>query len=194
PELALTAGGNLAMVWFPRLPLRPGLDDVVRSWPRLVPGLVATPGVGLVMVTSPDGSPLVLGRSGARSLSTGEVDGLDPLVGYPRRTAADLARLHRLTHCGDLVVLSEVDERGRVVAFEHQVGSHGGVGGPQNQALLVHPRGWSVDTELTEDVGGPGTEPVLVGPVAVHHQLMAWRRGIGAGPDGDLRPDGEDDR
>ncbi len=186
PELALTAGGNLAMVWFPRMPDRPGLGEIVRSWPRLVPGLVATPGVGLVMVTSSDGSPLALGRSGARSLTTGEVDGDDPLVGYPLRTAADLARLHGLRHCGDVVVISEVDDRGRVLAFEHQVGSHGGVGGQQNQALLVHPREWSVDPELaeaTEDVDGRRGGRLLVGPVAVHHQLMAWRRGIGAGPD-----------
>jgi hypothetical protein len=183
PELAVTGGGNLGMVWFPRLPTRPDIDEVSAAWPNLLPGLLSTPGVGLVMVLGGSGSLLVLGPTGVRDLDRGLLEGVlegtDPLVGYPSRTAADLARVGRLAHCGDLVLISTVDEWGRIHAFEDQVGSHGGIGGSQNHAILIHPRDWSLDDDLLEDVDGVR---MPVGPVAVHRQLLRWRRRIGAGP------------
>lgn len=172
PEVAVTGGGNLGMVWFPRLAERPTLAEVTQRWPRLIPGLVATPGVGLVMVTGDDGQPVVFGPTGARQLISGAVEGDDPLVGYPSRTAPDLARLHGVSRSGDLVVISTVDDRGRIHAFENQVGSHGGVGGPQNHALLVHPSAWPLDEDLLADVDGVR---IPVGPVALHQQLQRWR-------------------
>ena len=184
PELAVTGGGNLGMVWFPRLPSRPDVDAVSDAWPNLLPGLLSTPGVGLVMVLGSAGSLLVFGPQGVRDLAAGGVlEGEDPLIGYPSRTAADLARLGRLPHCGDLVLFSTVDPSGRIHAFEDQVGSHGGIGGPQNHAILIHPRDWSLDVDLLEDVDGVR---MPVGPVAVHRQLLRWRRRLGAGPDDSL--------
>lgn len=177
PELAVTGGGNLGMAWFPQLVERPRLGEVVKRWPRLVPGLLETAGVGLVMVTADDGTPVVLSRDGAYALPGGVVDGKNPLAGYPERTAADLAALHANPRSGDLVVISTVDENGWIHAFEHQVGSHGGVGGPQNDGLLIHPRSWKVDSERTTTVAG---RRILVGPASVHDQLVDWRRGIGA--------------
>ncbi|HEU4999010.1 MAG TPA: alkaline phosphatase family protein [Lapillicoccus sp.] len=179
PELAVTGGGNLGMVWFPRLPARPDVDGVSDAWPNLLPGLLSTPGVGLVMVLGGAGSMLVFGPQGVRDLDGGVLEGADPLAAYPSRTAADLARLGRLPHCGDLVLISTVDEFGRIHAFEDQVGSHGGIGGPQNHAILIHPRAWSLDDDLLEEVDGVR---MPVGPVAVHRQLLRWRRRIGAGP------------
>ena len=78
---------------------------------------------------------------------------------------------------------STVDPSGRIHAFEDQVGSHGGIGGPQNHAILIHPRDWSLDVDLLEDVDGVR---MPVGPVAVHRQLLRWRRRLGAGPDDSL--------
>jgi hypothetical protein len=179
PELAVTGGGNLGMVWFPRLPSRPDVDAVSAAWPNLLPGLLSTPGVGLVMVLGGTGSLLVFGPRGVRDLAGRVLDGEDPLVGYPSRTAADLTRLGGLPHCGDLVLLSTVDPSGRIHAFEDQVGSHGGIGGPQNHAILIHPRSWALDDDLLEDVDGVR---MPVGPVAVHRQLLRWRRRLGAGP------------
>jgi hypothetical protein len=179
PELAVTGGGNLGMVWFPRLPSRPDVDAVSAAWPNLLPGLLSTPGVGLVMVLGGTGSLLVFGPRGVRDLAGGVLDGEDPLVGYPSRTAADLTRLGGLPHCGDLVLLSTVDPSGRIHAFEDQVGSHGGIGGPQNHAILIHPQSWALDDDLLEDVDGVR---MPVGPVAGHRQLLRWRRRLGAGP------------
>ena len=179
PELAVTGGGNLGMVWFPRLASRPDVDAVSDAWPNLLPGLLSTTGVGLVMVLGPAGSPLVFGPQGVRDLAGGILEGEDPLIGYPSRAAADLARLGGLPHCGDLVLFSTVDASGRIHAFEDQVGSHGGIGGPQNHAILIHPRNWDLDDDLLDDVDGVR---MPVGPVAVHRQLLRWRRLLGAGP------------
>jgi hypothetical protein len=35
---------------------------------------------------------------------------------------------------------------GEVAAFEELVGSHGGLGGAQTEAMLVHPAAWTVPT------------------------------------------------
>jgi hypothetical protein len=48
-------------------------------------------------------------------------------------------------HVGDIIVLGAFDpDTGEVAAFEELVGSHGGLGGAQTEALLVHPATWSV--------------------------------------------------
>lgn len=177
PEVAVTGGGNLGMVWFPRLSRRPDLRQLTQRWPRLVPGLISAPGIGLVMATDHNGQAVVFGPSGVRNLGTGSLEGDDPLAGYPTRTAADLLRLHGIPRAGDLVIISTVDDRGHVHAFENQVGSHGGIGGQQNQALLVHPTAWPLDDDLLCEVDGV---QMLVGPVALHRQLHRWRTALEA--------------
>ena len=39
--VVVTGGGNLGMVWFPRLAERPALSQVDGTWPNLVPGLLS---------------------------------------------------------------------------------------------------------------------------------------------------------
>ena len=131
--------------------------------------------MGLVPAREEDGAPAVAGAAGSRGLGPGgTVTGVDPLAGYPSRTAHDLARLHGLSDAGDLVVISTVDALGGIHAFEDQVGSHGGIGGPQNEAVLIHPRAWRLDPDLTEHVPELGDSPVLVGAWNVHRQLRRW--------------------
>lgn len=176
PEVVVGASGNLALVWFPRLDHRPLLDELQERWPDLVAGLAARPGVGVVVVDSARGL-LAVGRSGVRALEDdGPVEGEDPLVPLGVRAAADLARAGRLAHTGDLLLVSAVSRRGHVHAFEGQVGSHGGLGGSQNEALLVHPTAWPVDDDLCARLGDGRW---LVGADAVHAQLRAWQRTAG---------------
>ena len=61
-------------------------------------------------------------------------------------------------------------------AFEGQVGSHGGLGGDQNRALLLHPSGLVVDADLLGDVDGSA---MLVGAEQVHIQLLRWSAALG---------------
>jgi len=184
PEVVVGASGNLAGVWFPRHPQRLTLDGLEEHWPGLVAGLAARPGVGVVVVDSARGL-IAVGASGVVVLEHGgRVEGDDPLSLLGPRAAADLARAGRLPCAGDLVVVSAVSQRGYVHAFEGQVGSHGGLGGDQNEAFVLYPTRWSVDDDLCGDVG---TQRWLVGADALGSQLRRWAGNIGLRQDSSTR-------
>ncbi|MBO3087499.1 alkaline phosphatase family protein [Cellulomonas dongxiuzhuiae] len=179
PDVVVVGSGNLGLVWFPGGPQRLVLEDLQERWPRLVPGLAARPAVGVVVVDSRARGLVAVGARGLRLLEAeGDVvEGEDPLAPYPSRARADLRRAARLVDTGDLLLVSAVGPRGRVHAFEGQVGSHGGLGGEQNLAFVLHPTDLVIDDARCEDVDG---RRVLVGPDAVHGQLVAWlvERGV----------------
>lgn len=176
PEVAVVGGGNFGVVWFPREPRPLTLEEVRERWEHLVPGLAAHPGIGLVVVRTGSGEPVALGARGLRWLTSGRVEGADPLEGWPERTAPDLERAIGLAGAGDLLLVSAVTAMGHVHAFEGQVGSHGGIGGPQNEAILIYPGDVDLDENLRDVVDGKRT---FVGGEAVHAQLQAWMRGWG---------------
>ncbi|MEU2199361.1 phosphodiesterase [Isoptericola sp. NPDC019482] len=175
PEVEVIGSGNLGMVWFCREPRRLSAADVAGRWPALVPGLLESPAVGCVVVHGAQG-PVARGRLGSHDLATGRVTGRDPLVAYGSRARADLLRVAGLEDAGDLVVVSAVGPMGRVHAFEGLVGSHGGLGGAQSEALLLHPTDLPVPDDEREDVDGAR---MLVGAEAVHRRLVAWLAGLG---------------
>ena len=117
------------------------------------------------------------GRDGARYLDDDRVVGRDPLAAFGERAAPEVRRHAELGHVGDLIINSPLypgtDE---VAAYEELVGNHGGLGGWQTQAVLVHPSAWTVDEDAP-----------LQGADAVHRQLVRWlcdlghRSGIPAG-------------
>jgi hypothetical protein len=75
-----------------------------------------------------------------------------------------LRRLDAMAECGDVVIVSQFDpESGEVAAFEEQIGSHGGLGGSQRDAFVLHPSDWHVESEI-------------LGAVALHHQIRRWIR------------------
>ncbi|GAA3216187.1 alkaline phosphatase family protein [Oerskovia jenensis] len=182
PEVVVVGSGNLGLVWFPRSPVRLVGDEIRARWPALVPGLVANPAVGVVVVQEsgpvqgqvPD--VVAYGPEGSRHLVTGEVLGQDPLARYGPRAAPDLLRAASLEHTGDLLLVSSVDDAGLVHAFEGLVGSHGGLGGAQNEAMLLYPASLRVTDGAREDVGGVR---MLVGAEAVHRELVGWLRELG---------------
>ncbi|GII99425.1 type I phosphodiesterase/nucleotide pyrophosphatase [Sediminihabitans luteus] len=188
PEVVVVGSGNLGLVWFPRLDARPRGDEIRGRWPRLLPGLLANPTVGVVVtreapthVERGDEPVDVVahGPAGRHNLTTGVVVGVDPLARYGARAAPDLLRAAHLEHAGDVLLVSAVDGAGLVHAFEGLVGSHGGLGGAQNEALLVRPVDLEVPAALLEDVDGT---PMLVGAEAVHERLVAWSRELGLRP------------
>lgn len=175
PEVEVIGSGNLGMVWFCREPRRPSAADVAARWPALVPGLVESPAVGFVVVHGAQG-PVARGRLGSHDLATGRVTGRDPLAGYGSRARADLLRVAGLEDAGDLVVVSAVGPMGRVHAFEGLVGSHGGLGGAQSEAVLLHPADLVVPDDEREAVDDAR---MLVGAEAVHRRLVAWLAALG---------------
>jgi hypothetical protein len=162
PPLLVVSSGNLSLLYLTRFRHRLTRPEIDRAYPRLIPGLAAHPGVGLVVVRDEDG-PVAFGTSGLHRLHDGTVEGVDPLLPYGPHARVDLLRHQESAHVGDLVLISCVDPvTEEVAAFEELVGSHGGLGGWQTEAMLVHPARWPVS--------GAG----LDGPDAVHRQLIEW--------------------
>ena len=89
--------------------------------------------------------PVAFGTAGSHRLRDGVVHGVDPLLPYGPYARRDLLRHQESAHVGDLVLISAVDPvTDEVAAFEELVGSHGGLGGWQTDAVLVHPARWPV--------------------------------------------------
>ncbi len=163
-EAVAVASGNLAMVYLTRYPGRLSRARIDAAYPGLIEGLAGHPGIGVVVVDDAAG-PVAVGAEGWHRLTDGTVHGVDPLTGYGPRAREDLLRHQGMDHVGDLVLISVADPvTDEVAAFEELVGSHGGLGGWQTDAVLVHPASWP------RDVGE------LVGPEAVHRQLLSWLR------------------
>jgi hypothetical protein len=162
PELIVVASGNLGMVYFPRHTARLAVEEIEDLYPRLLTGLANHPGIGFAMAMSQAGGPIVLGGDGILHLADGRVEGCDPLAAFGPHAASDLRRHSGLAHVGDIVLGSRLDEgTDEVAAFEELVGCHGGMGGWQTEAVLVHPADWPVEGELN-------------GADEVYHQLVRW--------------------
>jgi len=84
------------------------------------------------------------------------------LASFGPNAVAGLRRLDAMPDCGDLVIVSMFDQRsGEVAPFEEQIGSHGGLGGVQGDAFVLHPTEWRI-------------EATPVGAVALHNEIRRW--------------------
>jgi hypothetical protein len=167
PDLAVVGSGNLGLVYFPHQPGRLTAEELEGLYPGMLDALVDHPGVGFLMVRTADG-PLVRSSAGSHWLTSGVVEGTDPLALFGDEAKADLVRHDGLAYCGDIVLNSLLDDgTDEVAAFEELVGCHGGLGGWQSRAVLVHPMDWTRD-------GGR-----LVGADAVYRQLVQWLTELG---------------
>lgn len=175
-DVVVAASGNLANVYFTATPGRMTWEAIDAAHPGLVEALASHPGVGMVLVRSAAGSPVVLGASGSvepgiHHLDTGEVHGADPLAPFGPLAEASLRRLDGMANVGDLVVISSYwADTGEVAAFEELVGSHGGLGGPQTEAFVLYPAG------LAEPAAP------IVGAPALHGVLRGWLEELGLRP------------
>lgn len=161
-DLIVAASGNLALISFPRVSGRVKMETIEVNHPGLIDGLVRHPGIGLVMVRSQVAGALVRSAGGVHYLDEGRVEGVDPIEVFGPHAAAALKRLDEMADCGDLVVISQYDRAsGEIAAFEEQIGAHGGLGGWQTRAFILHPTEWVVGKSV-------------VGAVALHGLIRAW--------------------
>jgi len=148
-QVTAYGSGNLAQVYFDLYPRRIKLSELDAAYPGMVDALVQHEGIGFVCGYQDDGVPVVLGKTGRRNLHTDEVIGQDPLLPYARAEGVGAAsietrvwqvrRVMDFAHAGDLMVVSSIYPDGTVAALEELIGSHGGVGGEQTDAFLLHP-------------------------------------------------------
>jgi hypothetical protein len=166
-QMVVTSSGNLALIYLATTPGRVPLEEIELLHPKLIPGLATHPGIGFVVVDSLAEGPVAIGRAGVHVLKTGRIEGDDPLTPYGPFAAASMLRQAEMPHNGDIVVISRLDDyTHEVAAFEELVGCHGGIGGWQTEAVLVHPSRWVVDE-------------APVGSDAVNALLISWLELLG---------------
>lgn len=173
PRLAVVGSGNLGGIWFAQHSTRLELAAIERGYPGLVEALATHPGIGFLVVMTPNG-PVAIGAAGVVNLTTGVVTGEDPLAGFGDDARADFARAAQFEDAPDIYVNSLYDaDLDEVAAFEELVGNHGGVGGWQTRPLLVYPSEWEINESLLDDRGR------LRGAETVHRQLIGWLEALG---------------
>jgi hypothetical protein len=180
-DIAVRVSGPLAHVYFNVSKQRLNLSDIAVLYPALLTRLIEHPGIGLV-VGRESNETIMLGREGTLSMDEAidQRHGSNPLVGLsdPPTQAAWIDRVASMPRAGDLMLLGTWDN-GVVVAFEDQVGTHGGLGGPQINPFILYP------TEIELPAGAINNSYDLYPVFACY--LKQAPGGPGVGPDADER-------
>jgi hypothetical protein len=132
-DVIVRCSGNLAHLYFNVTRERMEVSEIAILYPELLRGLSQHPDIGLVLGVQ-DGRAVQISTRGAAGLSHAQ---LPAGLSHPEHTAAELQRLLRFPSSGDLVLLGAWDAQGRVVTFESQAATHGGVGGPQDEPFFL---------------------------------------------------------
>ncbi|MET9905366.1 phage holin family protein [Streptomyces sp. NPDC006476] len=165
-EPLVLASGNLGLVSFPDVPHRMSKEEIDARHPALLTTLANHPGIGFLLVRSEEHGGLVLGAHGAQIPLDQLDDDPGPLEVFGPGAADAVRRTHSFPHTADIMVNSFHDPAdGEVLAFEEQIGSHGGLGGAQARPFLLSPLAFSEPVE-------EGAE--LVGAERVHRVLRRW--------------------
>ncbi|MES9522615.1 phage holin family protein [Streptomyces capoamus] len=167
-EPVVLASGNLGLVSFPDVPHRMTKEEIDARHPGLLTTLANHPGIGFLLVRSEEHGGVVLGAHGAEIPLAGLDDEPGPLARFGPGAADTVRRTHSFPHTADIMVNSAYEPAdGEVLAFEEQIGSHGGLGGAQSRPFLLSPR------QLSAPVVD-GAEPA--GAEHVHRVLRRWLR------------------
>ena len=151
-------------------PRRLTLEELDERHPRLIPTLRAHPHVGWLLVRSSERGPVALGPAGAHYLADGTVEGEDPLASFSPNAPRHLLRTDGFAHVADIMVGSfyEPDlEEG--CAFEELISFHGGLGGPQTRAFILHP----VELPLPDDAIVGAEQFTVCSPAGVRQSSRA---------------------
>jgi uncharacterized membrane protein YvlD (DUF360 family) len=170
-KVVVLGSGNLGLIYLMEQSHRFTLEQIEATHPRLLPALRRHPNIGWVMVRSERDGPVVLGHAGIHYLRGGRIEGEDPLAPFSSTAAGHLLRTDGFAHVPDILVGSFYEpalEEG--CAFEELISFHGGIGGPQTRAFLLHP------------VGLPLPSQPLRGAASINRLLRGWRA-ILNGPD-----------
>ncbi len=168
-DAVVLGSGNLGLVYLMEERRRLTLEEIEERHPELVPALREHPHVGWLLVRSSEHGPVALGARGAHYLADGRVEGEDPLAPFSPHAPQHLLRTDGFEHVADIMVGSFYDaDLDEGCAFEELISFHGGIGGLQTRAFILHPTHLEVP---------PG--PIL-GAASVHGILAGWRQALHA--------------
>jgi len=163
-DVVVLGSGNLGLVYLMEEPRRLTLEEIDERHPRLIPALREHPHIGWLLVRSSEHGAVVLGPNGTNYIGEQRVEGEDPLAHFSPTAARHLLRTDGFAHVADIMIGSFYDPMlDEGCAFEELISFHGGLGGPQTRAFILHPSHLPL----------PG-EPLL-GAAAVHGVLSGWR-------------------
>jgi len=169
-DVVVLGSGNLGLIYLMEEPRRMTLEELDERHPKLIPRLREHPHVGWLLVRSQVEGAVVLGAGGVHYLGSRKIDGADPLANFSPNAPDHLARTDGFAHAPDILVGSFYDpDLDEGCAFEELIAFHGGIGGFQTQAFILHP------AELE-----PPDKPI-VGAASVHALLASWRRQLNGG-------------
>ncbi|MBC7228738.1 MAG: alkaline phosphatase family protein, partial [Thermoflexales bacterium] len=148
-DVVVRVSGPLAHIYFNVISRPLDLIEVALLYPHLLDRLMEMDLIGWIVGRAGE-QAVVLGREGGRAvIGEGgvEVTPPDPLSPYGDRdqVAREVYHLATSPHAGDLILMGGLLPDGRVVTFEEQVATHGGLGGGQEWPFLLC------------DAGGPVT-------------------------------------
>ena len=177
-EAVVLASGNLGLVYLTEWTERVSLETIGERYPDLIPALTSHPGIGFVLVRSDELGPVVIGRDGLQALQTQLVRGADPLQPFGASARWQVLQTDSYPHCADIMVNSMWDpQTEEVAAFEHLVGSHGGLGGEQTHPFVLYPA----------DLPAPAAP--IRGADELHKVLRGWLAFLGHDAYADHSPD-----
>jgi hypothetical protein len=134
-DVVVRCSGSMAHIYFNVTPERMNVSEVAILYPDLIDALNDHPHIGVVLGVE-DGRPVAITGRGTALLG---VERLPPGLPDPEQAVSDLARLLRFPHSGDLVLLGAWNIQGKVITFEDQAATHGGMGGPQDYPFFITP-------------------------------------------------------
>jgi uncharacterized membrane protein YvlD (DUF360 family) len=166
-DVVVLGSGNLGLVYLMEERRRLTLEEIQARHPELVPALREHPHVGWLLVRSSQHGAVALGARGTHFLAEGRVEGEDPLAPFSPHAPQHLLRTDGFEHVADIMVGSFYDpDLDEGCAFEELISFHGGIGGFQTRAFILHPARLEVP---------PG--PIL-GGASVHGILAQWRQAL----------------
>ncbi|MFL5980033.1 MAG: phage holin family protein [Gaiellaceae bacterium] len=172
-DVVVLASGNLGLVYLMEERRRLTLEEIDARHPDLIGGLRSHPHIGWLLVRSSEHGAVALGAHGAHYLVDGRVEGEDPLAPFSPNAPGHLLRTDGFEHVADIMVGSFYEpELEDGCAFEELICFHGGLGGFQTRAFILHPSHLAVPAEP------------IVGAASVHGILAGWRAALQTVPDG----------
>ena len=166
-DVVVLGSGNLGLVYLMEERRRLTLEELEERHPQLVPALREHPHVGWLLVRSSQHGAVALGARGSHYLENGRVEGEDPLAPFSAQAPQHLLRTDGFEHVADIMVGSFYDpDLDEGCAFEELISFHGGIGGFQTRAFILHPAQLEVP---------PGP---IVGAASVHGILAGWRQAL----------------
>lgn len=140
-DVVVRVSGPLAHIYFNVVARPLDLIEVALLYPHLLDRLMEMDLIGWVLGRA-GGQAVVLGREGGRAVigkEWVEITPPDPLSPYGDRDRVAREAYHLATspHAGDLILMGGLLPDGRVVTFEEQVATHGGLGGGQEWPFLL---------------------------------------------------------